>query len=149
MKSIPFILRDHREQLWRGWTESMDGHVPDDYRELMNSPLGERHVRSFIDDLISWSEAESYEKPAAQRQACDRVRADASNRMALGFTHADMVGSLHALRGAVVDVLLDALVLDELPSFAETLEQLKAASAFIDQLCVAVLEAAPPPREVF
>ncbi len=53
--------------------------------------------------------------------------------------------ALQALRGAIVDVLLDALVLGELPSFAETLEQLKAADAFIDRLVAAVLTAAPRP----
>ena len=31
-------------------------------------------------------------------------------------------------------MLLDALVLGEMPSFAETLDQLKAADAFIDRL---------------
>jgi hypothetical protein len=44
-----------------------------------------------------------------------------------------------------VDVLLDALVLGELPSFAETLEQLKAADLFIDRLVVAILGAASGP----
>ena len=37
-----------------------------------------------------------------------------------------MVG-LHVLRGAIVDVLVDALVLDEMPAFADTLDQLKVA----------------------
>ena len=48
--------------------------------------------------------------------------------------------------GAAIDVLLDALVLNELPSFADTLEQLKAAGVFIDRLVVAVLETAAAPE---
>jgi hypothetical protein len=71
------------------------------------------------------------------------VAADAAHRMSLGFTALDLAMALQALRGGIVDVLLDALVLGELPSFAETLEQMKAADAFIDQLVAAVLTAAP------
>ena len=63
--------------------------------------------------------------------------------MSLGFTALDLAMALQELRGAIVDVLLDALVLGELPSFAETLEQVKAADAFIDRLVAAVLSAAP------
>jgi hypothetical protein len=147
MSSVPFILRDHREQLWRSWAESMGEEVAADYREIMASPLGERYVRAVVDDLIAWSEAEEYEAPGVLRQVCERVGADAANRLALGFTAIDIAAALQALHGAVVDVLLDALVLGELPSFAETLEQLKAAGAFIDRLVVAVLRTEAASRE--
>ena len=63
--------------------------------------------------------------------------------MSLGFTALDLAMALQALRGAIVDVLLDALVLGELPSFAETLEQVKATNVFIDGLVAAVLGADP------
>ena len=148
MSSVPFVLRDHREQLWRRWAESLGDDVAADYRELMSSPLGERFVRAFVDDLIAWSEAEEYEAPGQLRQACERVAADAAYRLSLGFTALDLAMALQALRGAIVDVLLDALVLGELPSFAETLEQLKAADAFIDRLVAAVLAAAPARRRL-
>lgn len=143
MSAVPFILRDHREQLWRCWADSLGEDVPADYRELMSSPLGERFVRAFVEDLIAWSEAEQYEAPAQLRRACERVAADASNRMSLGFTALELAAALQTLRGAIVDVLLDALVLGELPSFAETLEQVKAADRFIDRLVAAVFGAAP------
>jgi hypothetical protein len=143
VSSVPFILRDHRDQLWRRWAESLEDDVPSDYRELMSSPLGERFVRAFVDDLIAWSEAEEYEAPAQLRRACDRVAADAGNRMALGFTAVELAAALQTVRGAIIDVLLDALVLGELPSFAETLEQVKAADRFIDHLVAAVLRATP------
>jgi hypothetical protein len=144
MTSVPFVLRDHREELWRRWVDAMDEGVAADYREIMGSPLGERYVRGFIDDLIAWSEAEEYEAPRVLRAARERVAADTANRLALGFTALDIATALQALRGAVIDVLLDALVLDELPSFGETLEQLKAAGEFVDQLVVAVLQTPAP-----
>jgi RsbT co-antagonist protein rsbRD N-terminal domain len=143
MNAVPFVLRDHREQLWRRWAESLGEDVAADYRELMNGPLGERAVRAFVDDLIAWSQAEGYEAPGLLRQACERVAADAGYRMSLGFTALDLAMALQALRGAIIDVLLDALVLGELPSFAETLEQVKAADRFIDQLVAAVFTASP------
>ena len=144
MTSVPFVLRDHREELWRRWVDAMDEGVAADSREIMGSPLGERYVRGFIDDLIAWSEAEEYEAPRVLRAARERVAADTANRLALGFTALDIATALQALRGAVIDVLLDALVLDELPSFGETLEQLKAAGGFVDQLVVAVLQTPAP-----
>jgi hypothetical protein len=143
MSTLPFVLRDHREQFWRRWAESLGEDVPADYRELMSSPLGERFVRGFIEDLIAWSEAEEYEAPAQLRRACEHVAADAANRMSLGFTALELAAAQQVLRGAIIDVLLDALVLGELPSFAETLEQVKAADRFIDHLVSAVLTAAP------
>ena len=143
MTAVPFILRDHREQLWRRWADSIGEDVAADYRELMSSPLGERYVRAFVDDLIAWSEAEDYEAAGQLRKACERVAADAAYRLSLGFTALELLTALQVLRGAIVDVLLDALVLGELPSFAETLEQLKGAGAFIDQLGAAVLTATP------
>jgi hypothetical protein len=140
---VPFVLRDHREQLWRRWAESLGDDVATDYQEIMSSPVGERYVRGFVDDLIAWSEAEEYEAPAQLRQACERVATDAAYRMSLGFTALDLAMALQALRGAIVDVLLDALVLGELPSFAATLEQVKATNVFIDGLVAAVLRADP------
>jgi hypothetical protein len=139
VKSVPFVLRDHRDELWRRWAAGMTDEVPADYREIMSSPLGERYVRAFVDDLIAWNEAEEYEAPGVLRAACTRVAADAAHRQALGFSALDLAVALQGLHAAVVDVLLDALVLDELPSFAVTLDQLKAAGVFIDRLVVAVL----------
>lgn len=142
MSTIPFVLREHREELWRRWAASLDESVTVDYRAIVSSPLGERFVRAFVDDLIACTEAEEYEVPALLRQAEERVGADAANRVALGFATVDLVTALQSLRGAIVDVLLDALVLDELPSFTATLEQLKGADAFIDRLVRAMLRAA-------
>ncbi len=141
MKTVAFVLRDHREQLWRRWAESLDERVAADYRELINSPLGERIVRTFLDDLCACSEAEEYEVSGLLRRAEERAAADATYRLALGFTVMDLVVALQALRGAIVAVLLDAIVLDELPSFADTLIQLDRTDAFIDRLVCATLTA--------
>jgi len=149
VSSVPFVLRDHREQLWLRWAETMGEDVAADYREIMASPLGQRYVRAVIDDLIAWSEAEQYEAPGVLRQACERAGADAANRLALGFTAIDIATALQALHGAVVDVLIDALVLGELPSFADTLEQLKATGSFIDRLVIAVLRAEAVARDQY
>ncbi len=142
MKTVPFVLRDHREELWRRWAEAIDERVAPDYRELISSPLGQKMVRTFVDDLCAFSDCEDYEAPALVRRAEERVAADASYRLALGFTVVDLVVALQSLRGAIIDVLLDALVLDELPSFADTLVQVRRSDDLIDRLVCATMTAA-------
>jgi hypothetical protein len=141
VKSIPFILRDHREQLWRHWADALDGEVDADYQDLLASPLGERILRTFIEDLIACSEAEDYEVPGLLKRLEERVTLESEHRVALGFKVHDMVVALHVLRRVIVDVLIDALVLDEMPSFADSLDQLKAANAFLDRLVCATMAA--------
>ena len=79
--------------------------------------------------------------PGLMKRLEERVTAESTHRVALGFTVRDMVVALHVLRGVMVDVLIDALVLDEMPSFAESLDQLKAVNAFLDRLVCATMEA--------
>jgi hypothetical protein len=142
VKALPLILRDHREELWRRWVDALADAVESDYRELVASQLGERLLRTLIDDLIAFSEAEQYERPALLRAVEERTTADARHRLSLGFAVRDAVVSLHILRGAISDVLVDALVLDEMPAFADTLDQLKVLNAFLDRLVCATMSAA-------
>jgi len=141
VKTLPLILRDHREELWRRWVDALADAVDSDYRELVASQLGERLLRTLIDDLIAFSEAEQYERPALLRAVEEQASADVRHRLSLGFAVLDAVVSLHVLRGAICDVLVDALVLDEMPAFADTLDQLKVVNAFLDRLVCATMTA--------
>ena len=142
MKALPLILRDHREELWRRWVDALADAGDSDYRELVASQLGERMLRTLIDDLIAVSEAEQYERPGLLRTVAERTTADTQHRLSLGFTVLDAVVSLHCLRGVISDVLVDALALDEMPSFADALDQLKVLNAFLDRLVCATMSAA-------
>ena len=142
MKTLPLVLRDHREELWRRWADALADSGDSDYRELVASQLGERMLRTMIDDLIAVSEAEQYERPGLLRTIEERTTADTRHRLSLGFTVLDAVVSLHTLRGAISDVLVDALVLGEMPAFADTLDQLKVLNAFLDRLVCATMSAA-------
>ena len=141
MKTLALILRDHREELWRRWVDALADAVDSDYRELVASQLGERLLRTLIDDLIALTEAEQYERPGLLRTFEERATADVRHRLALGFAVLDAVVGLHSLRGAINDVLVDALVLDEMPAFADTLDQLKVMNAFLDRLVCATMSA--------
>jgi hypothetical protein len=141
VRTIPFILRDHREELWRRWAAELDGKVESDYRQLIGSPLGERILRNVLEDLIAYTEAEDYELAGVLKRVEERMTTETEHRLALGFSVTDMVVGLHALRLAVVDVLVDALVLNEMPSFAEGLDQLKVTNWFIDRLVCATVAA--------
>ena len=142
MKTLPLILRDHREELWRRWVDALADAVDSDYRELVASQLGERLLRTLIDDLIAFTEAEQYERPSLLRAIEQRTTADARHRLSLGFAVLDAVVGLHSLRGAISDVLVDALVLDEMPAFADTLDQMKVLNALLDRLVCATFSAA-------
>jgi hypothetical protein len=139
MNALPLILRDHREELWRRWVDLLVDAEDSDYRELVASQLGERMLRTLIDDLIAFSEAEQYERPGMLRTIEQRTTADARHRLSLGFTVLAAVVGLHTLRGAISDVLVDALVLDEMPAFADTLDQLRVVNAFLDRLVCATI----------
>jgi len=141
VKTVPFILRDHREQLWRCWAAALEDRVESDYRQLMGSPLGERILRNLLEDLITYTEAEDYELAGVLKRVEERTTAETEHRLALGFSVLDMVVGLQVLRGAVIDVLVDALVLNEMPSFADSLDQIKVTNAFIDRLLCATLAA--------
>ncbi len=141
MKTVPFILRDHRDELWQRWAAALDGKVESDYRELIGSPLGERILRNLLEDLIVYSEAEDYELARVLKRVEERTTAETEHRLALGFVVLDMAVSLQVLRGSVIDVLIDALVTDEMPSFADSLDQLKVADTFIDRLVCATMAA--------
>ena len=134
MKTLPLILRDHRDELRQRWIDELDGRVDRDFLGLLASPLGERALRGIIDDLVTMTQAEEYEVPGIRRRVEHQAAADAAHWISLGFTLQDVVGGLHALRGAVIDVLGDALAQDEMPSFGDSLDQLKVLDAFLDGL---------------
>lgn len=142
MKTVALILRDHREDLWQGWADAACDVVGEDYRELIASQVGERMVRSLTNDLVDCAEAEPYELPGLARRAEERVSGEAASRLGLGFELLDMVRALQLLRGVVLDVLADALATDEMPSFADTLQQLKAVDELLDGVIRAVYAAA-------
>ena len=142
MKTVALILRDHRDDLWQAWADALRDVVADDYRELIASQVGQRMVRGITDDFVACAQAEPYELPGLYRAAAERVAGEAVSRIQLGFDRMDVVRALQALRGAAVEVLVDAMAGGELPSFADTLFQLRAADDLLDALVRAVCAAA-------
>jgi hypothetical protein len=147
VKTVALILRDHRDELWQKWAEAVRDVVAEDYRELIASQVGQRMVRDLADDWVACSEAEPYELPGLYRQVEERLAGEACSRLQLGFRLTDVVRALEVLRGAVTDVLIDAMAGGEVPSFADTLLQLKALDAQLDGVLRAVWTAADAARE--
>lgn len=142
---LPFILRDQRDELRRRWHDALPGCVGDEYAELLASAVGDRLLRSLVEQLVAVSQAEEYEVAGLRRRFEGEFRAEVEHRLALGFTARDLAGGVQALRLAVIDVLGDALVAGELPPPGETLVELRALDEFVDGLVGAVLEAATAP----
>lgn len=134
MTDLAFIFRDRRDEITRRWTAYLESAVGDDYREVLESPIGARLLRKTIEDLLSYREAEDYQAAAALRRIGEEAAAEARRRAALGFELTDLVSARQALRMAFWDVLLDAIVVGDLPSPGETMEQMKRIDAFLDTL---------------
>lgn len=144
MKQIAFILRNHREELWRRWAACVKGRVSDEYYELLASPLGERLARGLVEELLTLTQAEEYELPAVRRRLESECQEEVRRRLDLGFELLDIVRGLQCLELAVVDVLGDALVQGELPPAGETLVELRALSEHLhDKVCDAVAAGCP------
>jgi hypothetical protein len=140
MDSLVFILRDRREELRRHWQSAVEGVVGDEYRAVLESPVGDRLLRGIIEDLVTYAQAEDFKVEATLREICERVAREAAGRLSVGFALADLLAALHALRAAVWGVLIDALVTGVLPPPGETMAQMKVIDGFIDALVTAVAE---------
>jgi hypothetical protein len=134
MTALAFVFRDRRDEITYRWTAYLESAVSDDYREVLESPIGARLVRKTLDDLLSYREAEDYQAAAALRRIGEEAAAEAGRRAALGFDLTDLLSARQALRAALWDVLLDALVVGDLPSPGETMEQMKHIDTFLDAL---------------
>ena len=137
MTELAFVFRDRREEITRRWMTYLRGAVSDDYREVLESPIGARLVRKTLEDLLSYREAEDYQAAATLRRIGEEAAAEAGRRAALGFELTDLLSARHALRTALWDVLLDALVIGDLPTPGETMEQMKRIDVFLDTLALA------------
>jgi hypothetical protein len=135
---LSFILRDRRDEITRHWLALLPGVVADDYREVLESPIGARLAHQVIDDLVSYTEAEEYEAPTTLHRVAEAAAAEAARRAALGFSLDDLLAGLQLLREAMWDALMDALVVGELPPLGETMAQMKVVDGFLDYVLRAI-----------
>ena len=85
MTDLAFVFRDRRDEVTRRWTAYLESAVSDDYREVLESPIGARLVRKTLEDLLSYNDAEDYQAAAALRQIGEEAAAEAGRRATLGF----------------------------------------------------------------
>ncbi len=128
------LLRDRRDELHGHWIAALKGTVGAEYIDVLASPLGVRLVRHIVDDLIALSQAEAYEVPGIIRRIESETASDAARRGALGFDLMDVIAGVQQVRAAIWKVLLDALVVGDLPSFGETMDEMQQIDAFMDLL---------------
>lgn len=135
LKRLPFLFRDHRDQLRQRWLEALEAaRAGEDYRELMASPVGDRFLRKLVEDLIAVSEAEAYELPAVHRRLHEEAGREAGYRLSLGFARLDLVKGWQAILAAAIDLLQDAVAVGEAPPVGEALLELKELAAFVDHM---------------
>ena len=128
------LLRDRRDELHGRWIVALKDTVGAEYVDVLASPLGVRLVRHVVDDLIALSQAEAYEVPGIIRRIENETAADAARRGALGFDLMDVIAGVQQVRAAIWKVLIDALVVGDLPAFGETMDEMQQIDAFIDLL---------------
>jgi hypothetical protein len=132
MRQLALLLRNRRDELHSSWVAALKGTVGAEYLDVLASPLGVRFVRRIVDDLVTLSQAEAYEVPGIVRRIENEAAADAARRGALGFDLMDVIAGLQQVRAAIWKVLIDALVVGELPSFGETMQEMQQVDAFMD-----------------
>lgn len=134
MRRLAMLLRDRRDELHGHWIAALKGTVGAEYIDVLASPLGVRLVRHIVDDLIALSQAEAYEVAGIIRRIESETASDAARRGALGFDLMDVIAGVQQVRAAIWKVLLDALVVGDLPSFGETMDEMQQIDAFMDLL---------------
>jgi hypothetical protein len=134
MRRLALLLRDRRDELRGNWVAALKGTVGADYADVLASPLGVRLMRRMVDNMVALSQAEAYEVPGIMRRIESETAEDAARRGALGFDLLDVIGGVQQARAAIWKVLIDALVVGDLPAFGETMDEMQQIDAFIDLL---------------
>jgi hypothetical protein len=134
VRRLALLLRDRRDELHAYWITALKGTIGAEYLDVLASPLGVRLVRRIVEDMVALSQAEAYEVPGIIRRIESETAADAARRGALGFDMMDVVCGLQQVRAAIWKVLVDALVVGDLPAFGETMDEMAQVDAFMDLL---------------
>jgi len=134
VRQLALLLRDARDQVYAQWLGSLKGVVGEEYRDVLESPIGARLLRRVIDDLAALAQAEAYEVAAVTKRIENEAASDAARRGALGFDLVDVIAALQQIRNAIWKVVIDALVVGELPAFGETMDEMSQIDAFLDRL---------------
>jgi hypothetical protein len=134
MRELALIFREKRDQLHSRWIAALRGAVGDDYREVLESPIGDRLLKMIVEDLVTLSQAEAYEVDAAMRRIEMSAFEEAARRARIGFELNDVLAGLQLIRSAMWKVLGDAVVVGELSWSGETMDQMAEVDAFLDRL---------------
>jgi len=140
VSSLAHVLRARHQEIERRWLAAASELVGDEYREMLQSPLGVRLLRKIIDDLVAYDEAEEYQATAVLRRIEEEAAAEARHRVALGFALADILVALQVIRTTMWDALIDALAAGELPPPGQTMAEMKEVDRLLD--CIVRAEVA-------
>lgn len=134
MRQLSLLFRERREQIFGRWHEALRGTVDDDYREVLESPIGLRIVGGLIEEMVNLSQAELYEVTAIWHRVEESTAEEAGRRARLGFGLDDILAGRQALRVALWHVLADALVTGDLPAVGETMDEMSQVDQYLDRL---------------
>jgi len=134
VRQLSLLFRERREQIFGRWHEALKDMVDDDYREVLESPIGLRIVGSLIEEMVNLSQAEPFEVPAIWRRVEETTADEAGRRARLGFELDDILAGRQALRTALWHIIADALVTGDLPAAGETMDEMSQVDEYLDRL---------------
>ena len=134
MKNLSLLFRERRDAVFVKWQEAMRDIVSDDYREVLESPIGLRMVGAIIEEAVNLAQAEPYELPAIWKRVEQVTFEEAGRRARLEFTLDDILAGIQSLRLALWRVVIDAQVTGDLPSAGETLDEMRQVDVYLDRL---------------
>jgi hypothetical protein len=134
VRKLALLFRDRRDAVFVKWQEAMREVVSDDYREVLESPIGLRMVGAIIEEAVNLSQAEPYEITGIWKRVEQVTFEEASRRARLDFTLDDILAGVQSLRLALWRVVIDAQVTGDLPSAGETMDEMSQVDAYLDRL---------------
>ncbi|MHB0866325.1 MAG: globin family protein [Thermoleophilia bacterium] len=108
--SLAKVLREKQDEIIRRWLDNLDGHIADDFLQMLNTPMGVGVASKLLSYMIEYLKAEEYERADVLHRMREDSREAAFRRSAVGFGLPDIVLTALVFRRSVQEVMLNNIV---------------------------------------
>jgi hypothetical protein len=105
--SLSKILRQNQHEVVRRWHDDLSGNIAEDFRDMLETPMGTGVAAKLLSMAIEYLEAEDYQKNDLLRRMRNLTREASFRRSAVGFALPDIVFTALAFRQALEETILN------------------------------------------